>query len=84
VNICGHLLVFLVADHVCFTIGDTEFVLVAATGTGARVKLVVTASSARFFGTILALMLVVSGAVRAGPVFSFDGHAGRHLLRHRA
>jgi hypothetical protein len=30
-----------------------------------------------FSGVILALMLVVSGAVRAEPVFSFDGHAGQ-------
>ena len=40
-------------------------------------KLIVTASLARFFGVMLALMLVVSGAVRAEPVFSFDTTPGK-------
>ena len=39
--------------------------------------LIVTASLARFFGAILALMLVVSGAVRGEPVFSFDATPGK-------
>jgi 4-hydroxy-tetrahydrodipicolinate synthase len=47
-------------------------VLVATAGAGARVKPAVTAPLARHFGAMLALMFVVSGAVRAGPVFSFD------------
>ena len=40
-------------------------------------KLTVTASLARYFSAILALMLVVSGAVQAEPVFSFDATPGK-------
>jgi hypothetical protein len=52
-------------------------VLVATAGAGARVKPAVTAPLARHFGAMLALMFVVSGAVRAGPVFSFDATPGK-------
>jgi hypothetical protein len=41
------------------------------------VKLTVTASLARCVGAMLALMLVVSGAARAEPVFSFDATPGK-------
>ena len=40
-------------------------------------KLTVTASLARYFSAILALMLVVSGAAQAEPVFSFDATPGK-------
>ena len=36
-----------------------------------------TTSLARYVGAMLALMLVVSGAVRAEPVFSFDATPGK-------
>ena len=40
-------------------------------------KLEATAPLARYVGAMLALMLVVSGAVRAEPVFSFDATPGK-------
>ena len=40
-------------------------------------KLIVTAPLARCFAAVLALMLVVSAAVRAEPVFSFDATPGK-------
>ena len=40
-------------------------------------RLEATAPLARYVGAILALMLVVSGAVRAEPVFSFDAAPGK-------
>ena len=40
-------------------------------------KLIQTAPLARYFGAILALVLVFSGAVRAEPVFSFDATPGK-------
>ena len=67
------------AAHVCFTIGDAAvgFVLVAATATGARVKLIVTTPLARYCGAMIVMMIVVTGAVRAEPVFSFDATPGK-------
>jgi hypothetical protein len=41
------------------------------------VKLEAMAPSARYVGAMLALMFVVSGAVRAEPVFSFDATPGK-------
>jgi hypothetical protein len=41
------------------------------------VKLKEAAPLARHFGAMLALMLVVSGAMRAEPVFSFDATPGK-------
>jgi hypothetical protein len=41
------------------------------------VKLEETAPLARYVGAMLALMLVVSGVVRAEPVFSFDATPGK-------
>ena len=40
-------------------------------------KLIVTAPLARCFAAMLALMLVISAAVRAEPVFSFDATPGK-------
>jgi hypothetical protein len=44
---------------------------------GASAKLTKTAPTARYFGAMLALMIVISGAVRAEPVFSFDATPGK-------
>jgi aminopeptidase N len=41
------------------------------------VKLIETASLARYFSAMLAVVLVVSGAARAEPVFSFDATPGK-------
>jgi hypothetical protein len=41
------------------------------------VKLIVTAPLARYCGAMIVMMIVVTGAVHAEPVFSFNGHAGQ-------
>ena len=40
-------------------------------------KLIETASLARYFSAMLAVMLVVSGAARAEPAFSLDATPGK-------
>ena len=40
-------------------------------------KLIVTASLARYCGAMIVMMIVVTGAVRAEPVFSFDATPGK-------
>ena len=40
-------------------------------------KLIVTASLARYCGAMIVMMIVVTGAVRAEPVFSFDVTPGK-------
>src|SRR6267142_2400726 len=44
---------------------------------GACVKFTETAPLARYFGVVLALVLSISGAARAEPVFSFDATPGK-------
>jgi len=41
------------------------------------VKLIVTAPLARYCGAMIVMMIVVTGAVRAEPVFSFDATPGK-------
>jgi hypothetical protein len=41
------------------------------------VKLIVTAPLARYCGAMIVMMIVLTGAVRAEPVFSFDATPGK-------